>query len=167
MVLPNVVRAGLQSGSIMMGADVATQTLIEQHDDWDWKRTARFGSAGLFLHGPYFYKGFQLIDRFFGGKTASPNLSVVLYKTASAQFLLFPPFLVGLFAFLGVLEGSPDVYQKVVHRVPQAFVNGCLYWPVANGLNFALVSPHWRVPYLAASSGFWNAYLSWFNNASD
>ena len=150
----------------MMGADVVTQTLIEQHD-CDWKRTARFGSAGLFLHGPYFFKGFQLVDRYIGGKTTSTSLSVVLYKTAAAQFVLFPPFLVALFSFLGVLEGSPNVYQKVVHHVPQAFVNGCLYWPVANGVNFALVAPQWRVPYLAASSGVWNAYLSWFNNARE
>ena len=32
----------------------------------DWKRTSRFAILGLTLHGPWFFKGFQFIDRVCG-----------------------------------------------------------------------------------------------------
>jgi protein Mpv17 len=150
----------------MSVADVATQLLIEgkSEDEYDPKRTLRWTLAGLVLHGPYFFAGFSVVDKYFG-TAAAPSLAVVAKKTAVAQFVLFPPYLVALFGLMGVLEQhDPDIIgQKIRQRVPEAFLGGCVYWPVANGINFAFVSPTLRVPYLAASASVWNSYLSWTN----
>jgi hypothetical protein len=88
---------------------------------------------------------------------------------------------VGLFTYMGVMEQLQQqahhqqvqtpplqerissISQKVRQRVPEAFCSGCVYWPVANSINFALVPPTVRVPYLALSAGVWNCYLSWMN----
>lgn len=78
--------------------------------------------------------------------------------------MLFPPYLVALFTYLGLAEGNPDVAQKVRHKVPEAFIAGCVFWPVANGVNFMFVSGSLRIPWLAASAGCWNMYLSWENH---
>ena len=162
-----VLRAGLQSGSIMCVADAMTQMVIEgkllsvsNNNAFDPVRTLRWGIAGLTLHGPYFFLGFRRVDRYFGAAT---SMSIVLQKTAVAQFILFPPYLVALFSYMGFMEGSEDIPTKVRHRVPEAFLGGCVFWPVANGVNFAMVPSTLRVPYLALSAGVWNSYLSWAN----
>ena len=197
-----LVRAGLQSGSIMSVADVCTQLVMEGRslhlssslndntdttDDksyYDPSRTLRWAIAGLILHGPYFAAGFARVDAYFGPAT---SIKVVAQKTAVAQFVLFPPYLVGLFTYMGLMEqqqqqqaqqqqqqGTPDttttttcssITQKVRQRVPEAFLGGCLYWPVANGVNFAVIQATMRVPYLALSAGVWNCYLSWMNES--
>jgi protein Mpv17 len=162
-MLLNALRAGVQSGSIMSVADVATQLFVEGKslsNDYDLTRTLRWTVAGLTLHGPYFFVGFSMVDKRFGAVT---TLKAVAKKTAVAQFILFPPYLVALFGLMGVLEKHPNTPDKIKQRVPEAFLSGCLYWPIANGINFAMVPPTMRVPYLAASAGVWNSYLSWAN----
>jgi hypothetical protein len=163
-MLTQALRAGLQSGSIMSVADVATQLAVEgktlTEGSYDWKRTLRWTLAGLTLHGPYFFVGFSIVDKRLGAAT---TWKVVAQKTAVAQFVLFPPYLVALFGLMGVLEQHPNIPEKIRHRVPEAFASGCVYWPIANGINFAMVPQTMRVPYLAASAGLWNSYLSWAN----
>jgi protein Mpv17 len=161
-------RAGLQSGTIMGVADICTQLSgLEQRQQshkpssWDPQRTARWASAGLLIHGPYFFYGFSRVDAHFGATVTS--FSVVLKKTAVAQCILFPPYLVLLFSYLGLLERHENIPRKLQQRVPQAFIDGCVYWPIANVINFGLVPSTLRVPYVAISAGIWNAYLSWSN----
>ena len=131
-----LLRAGLQSGSIMATADAATQFFIEEKrtKQYDPARTLRWGIAGLVCHGPYFFLGFSAIDRYIlgkGGKSAS--FAVVAKKTLAAQLVLFPPYLVMLFGLMGVLEGKStqhEIVQKIKERVPVAFASGCVYWYV-------------------------------------
>lgn len=127
-------------------ADVTTQCFVEGRDfykdggfgSYDIYRTLRWTVAGLTLHGPYFFVGFSYIDKLVGPAT---SLKAVAKKTALAQFCLFPPYLVALFGFLGTLENHPNTAEKIRTKVPEAFLSGCIYWPVANGLNFAMVPP--------------------------
>lgn len=172
MFLSKVLQAGIQSGSIMTVADIVTQIGIERksfeelhsskQNVYDPHRTLRWAVAGLTLHGPYFFVGFSKVDAYFGAAT---SLSTVIKKTAAAQFVLFPPYLCLLFSYMGLMEGhaTRTISQKVRERVPEAFVGGCVFWPFANGINFALIPSSLRVPYLASSAGMWNCYLSWAN----
>lgn len=160
MSMPPVIRAGLQSGSIMCIADAFTQRVVEGRPEVNVNRSTQWALAGLLIHGPYFYLGFRQVDCHFGAAT---SFKIVVQKTAVAQFVLFPPYLVALFTYLGWWEKSPSIRAKVRHCVPQAFYGGCIFWPVANGINFAFVPSSLRVPYLALSAGVWNSYLSWTN----
>ena len=160
-------------------ADVSTQVLIEGKTigtaakdpsteatdvSYDASRTLRWAFLGLVLHGPYFFAGFSFLDRKFATKAGSVISSkTVAQKTVAAQCFLFPPYLTLLFGALGILENEPDIASKIRIRVPEAFVSGCVYWPVANSINFKFVPIHLRVPYLALSSGVWNSYLSYTN----
>jgi Mpv17 / PMP22 family len=168
MTVRTLCMAGLQSGTIMGVADVATQLVVDddRHSDnssWDYVRTLlRWSLVGVTLHGPYFAAGFARLDAIFGPAT---TITVVAQKTAAAQLFLFPPYLVLLFTYLGLLEGVEDVGQKVTQRVPAVFATGCVYWPVANAINFGLVPAAWRIPYLSTAAGVWNCYLSYTNAA--
>jgi len=188
-MIGKALQAGIQSGTIMGLADISTQVLLEgKHittaatkdigmtnrntrvnqdgNSYDVVRTLRWTLMGFVLHGPYFLAGFSVIDRRFAGKggVAEVSWKTVAKKTAAAQFFLFPPYLVALFGVLGVLEQNPDIPAKIKTRVPEAFKSGCVYWPVANSINFKLVPNNLRVPYLALSAGIWNSYLSYTNH---
>jgi protein Mpv17 len=162
-LMKKAFQAGLQSSFIMTLADIGTQCAVEGKNlslDYDATRTLRWTLAGLALHGPYFLVGFSIVDKRLGAAT---SLKVVAQKTAIAQFILFPPYLVSLFGLMGVLEQHPSVPDKIKTKVPEAFLSGCIYWPIANGINFALVPQSMRVPYVASAAGLWNCYLSWEN----
>lgn len=137
-----------------------TQQQQAYENYYDPMRTLRWATVGLTLHGPFFLVSFAMIDRYMGAAT---TLQVVMKKTALAQFIVFPPYLVGLFTYMGLMEASDDVIAKVTERVPEAFVCGCAFWPVANTVNFAFVPASMRVPYLATVGGLWNGFLSWLN----
>jgi Mpv17 / PMP22 family len=166
MTFRKLLQSGAQSGTIMAMADVGTQWMernsssSSKNKEYNWQRTLRWTAAGVFLHGPYFVTGFSFLDRRFGAAT---SIRTVATKTVAAQIVLFPPYLVALFGFMGVMEGHPHILEKIRHRVPEAFLSGCAFWPVANGINFTFVMPAMRVPYLAACAGIWNSYLSWSN----
>lgn len=129
-----LLRAGLQSGTIMAAADATTQFWIEgkTQGSYDPTRTVRWAICGLVCHGPYFLVGFSMIDRTIVGKAgATPSLATVAKKTLAAQLILFPPYLVMLFSLMGVLEGKStqqQIVNKVKERVPEAFAGGCVYW---------------------------------------
>ena len=183
-MIGKLLRAGLQSGTIMGIADVSTQILVERKqiasktlqiptitisdcrrnvqdsDSYDPVRSLRWFCMGLVLHGPYWSVAVSIIDQKFAGKCWEN----VVKKTAAAQFFLFPPYLVVLFGILGVLEKNPDVPAKIRSQVPEAFLSGCIYWPFANSINFKVVPNYLRVPYLALSAGIWNSYLSYTNH---
>ena len=174
-MLQQITRAGFQSGTIMATADVVTQTVIEQDRQQpttvvDLWRTGRWTMAGFTLHGPYFFLGFRHLDQFFGAAT---SLKIVAYKTATAQFVLFPPYLIALFSFFGFWESYNNnnnnnhtwqaMSDKICQCVPAAFVGGCFFWPIVNVVNFGFVPATMRIPYVAASAGVWNSYLSWTN----
>lgn len=190
-------KAGVISGSIMSFADVAVQNVVEPAwatgeptkkanafallPHWDPMRTAKWGICGLTLHGPYFFKMFGHVDRFFGPATTFAN---AVTKTAFVQVTVYPVYLTILFAYMGCLEGVPltlpketeedtrslgtlvqtsPLVEKVCRTVPESFLGGCVFWPVANTVNFAFCPAHLRVPYLAACGCAFNQYLSWLN----
>ena len=48
----------------------------------DWRQTARFGTVGLTLHGPYFLHAFRWLDSRFG---AAATLKTVRMRSAHGQ----------------------------------------------------------------------------------
>ncbi|KAF4744304.1 hypothetical protein FOZ62_001781, partial [Perkinsus olseni] len=82
-ILPErqTVKAGLQSGTVMMIGDAVAQTFVGT-EAYAPGRSARFALVGCTLHGPYFFMCFRHLDRFFG---PAVNLRTVLTKTAVAQ----------------------------------------------------------------------------------
>lgn len=163
MMLRQAARSGAQSGTIMTLADIGTQVFVEgkKKDEYSVERTLRWTVTGLTLHGPYFWAGFRWLDSQFG---ATSTLRVAATKTVVGQLCLFPPYLVILFSAMGYMEGHPNIPLKIQTHVPEAFKNGCVFWPIANLFNFSFVPPNMRVPYLACVGGLWNSYLSLINS---
>lgn len=155
MAAGDVLQQGLAAASTP-GRRVAKPPLASS---WDARRTARFAAVGLALHGPWFFAGFRTLDARWPGNA----LSAVVTKTAVGQVTLFPAYLVTALFALAALEGVPpaDAAARSRAAFPRAFAAGCVFWPAANLVNFALVPPGMaRVAYVNAAAILWNAYLS-------
>ena len=87
--------------------------------NYDPLRTLRWATVGLTLHGPYFFLSFGKLDQRIIGTTVTNSIYTVAKKTAIAQLLIFPPYLVGLFTYMGIMEGgTPPKYSpryKIVY----------------------------------------------------
>ena len=169
-----LLRAGLTSSGIMTVADILAQGIErrvlgstpDNPRDYDPYRTARFAVVGLTLHGPYFQRGFAMVDRRFGpslSKAGKPAWGVIAKKVGTTQFALNAPFMVCLFAWMGVLEGRREpaaVWDNVKQKWPAAFWAGNVFWPCANFVNFRFLGPQHRVAYVASCGAVWNTYIS-------
>lgn len=79
---------------------------------------------------------------------------------------MFPVYLAAFFPTMALLEGhSPHhALDRTVAQVPTAFVGGCIFWPLANLLNFLYVPAGVaRVRFVGGLSILWGAVLSWLN----
>lgn len=87
-------------------------------------------------------------------------------KSLFGQVTVFPLYLSAFFPTMALLEGhSPQhAVERAVAQVPSAFVGGCVFWPVANLVNFLYVPAGVaRVRYVGVLSVLWGAVLSWLN----
>lgn len=160
-----LVKSGLTSAGIMTVADILAQLLQRvggsaggKEGGFDPARTLRFAVVGLTCHGPFFYAGFGWVDRLFGSPltaTGSVMWKVLAKKVLTTQLILNPPYMVILFAWMGILEGrrsGSSIMNNVVAKWPAAFWMGNLFWPVANTINFRFLGPEYRVACTLPSS---------------
>lgn len=180
-------RAGLQSGSIMTVSDVGIQFGLngrtwqgfspeqkakdsktsQSPDAYDIVRTLRWTACGFFLHGPYFLTTFGFVDRIFG---PAVGMNVVMKKMMFVQCSIFPTYLALLYTLMGGLEGLktvPELQAKIQRQVPDAFLGGCVFWPIANTINFKFVPSSMRVPYLAGAGLIYNSFLTYLNQREE
>ena len=77
MSLHLTLKAGVTSGIIHVVADIVAQavetrgqSLTNPAEAHNAERTKRFALVGLTLHGPFFQRGFALVDKRFGAPTS-------------------------------------------------------------------------------------------------
>ncbi|KAF8058305.1 mpv17l2 [Scenedesmus sp. PABB004] len=165
-MLSPIQRAAATSVTLMAAGDVISQAIARRrappgpgrHADLDLARTARFAAIGL-LHGPFFYKGFRLLDARFG---AERTLRAAATKTLVGQVTLFPVFTSLFLMATALLEGAgPRAgVSRVADKAPGLLVAGTAYWPAVNMVSFMLVPPERRVLAVNVAAIGWNAYLS-------
>jgi protein Mpv17 len=172
-----ILKASLTSGSVFILGDITNQ-LIQKHGDSEvhkkslvhtvgelnWNQTMQFGFIGFTLHGPYFRKGLQYLDKWFG---TTADIKAVLLKSIAGQFIIFPPYVAMYLAYSSVLNGR-DPIRGILDQFPRIVTNGVLVWPFANVINFRFIPMDYRLLYINAVGVGWNSYISWetFNNES-
>lgn len=162
-----VLRAAAVSGCTMAAGDVLCQAIRARQAGRDiridWRQTARFGTVGLTLHGPFFYHGFRFLDARFG---ASVDLKMATIKACAGNFTIFPLYLGSFFLYMGLLEGltPPQAVQKLRQAFVPTYTAGWGFWLPANLVNFVFVPPTGRVLFANAAGLIWNAILSLENS---
>ncbi|CAG9466617.1 unnamed protein product [Pedinophyceae sp. YPF-701] len=132
----------------------------------DLDRTARFALVGVTLHGPFFLFGFKWLDAVNVGPPGT--LRTAISKSLLGQVTLFPAYLSAFSAYMGYLEGlrGQEIYDKWRSFIWPTFRTGCIIWPPANVINFAMVPPSGRVLYINCVGIIWNTILSYMNASS-
>ena len=68
MLSRGMMKGGITSGAIHVASDAVAQGLETRGvaysmDEYDFRRTQRFGLLGLTLHGPYFFLVFFFLEK--------------------------------------------------------------------------------------------------------
>ncbi|XP_004364620.1 hypothetical protein CAOG_01752 [Capsaspora owczarzaki ATCC 30864] len=129
------------------------QQRIEGVEGWDWRRTARMGSVGMFL-GPCNHYWYRMIDSKF---PTAVNFKQVTVKVLCDHF----------YTGMALMHGNSmaEYKKELVDKYPHTFMVDCMVWPGLQYVNFFFVKGPFRVAYVASCSLFWNIFLSHMKHA--
>jgi protein Mpv17 len=91
------------------------------------------------------------------------TLKQTVAKMALDQLVFSPPFLAGVFTFLGALEGkSLDEIKGQLGKVwAPTLVRNWIVWVPIQMLNFGVIPARYQVMVSNLAGVAWNGYLSW------
>lgn len=98
------------------------------------------------------------VDRTFENPKGTAAVAI---KTSADQLIWAPVMTAVFFAFLKLLEGTPELIVPTLQTkvIPTVAANYVI-WPAAHVISFKYVPSHQRILYNNAIAIFWNAYLS-------
>lgn len=133
----------------------------------DWWRCIRFALMGLFLQAPITHYYYLLLDAKFP-PTLSPWTLTTLIKLLIDQCLWAPSFTLGVFLFMGLLEGDSlaQIAEQLHHEYATVITCNWKLWVPAAVVNMAWCPPELRVLYCNVIFFFWSIILSILLNAS-
>ncbi|XP_074649510.1 mpv17-like protein [Tubulanus polymorphus] len=140
--------------SLYAGGDVCQQ-VIRRVDEYDLKGTRSIAIVTFSAQGPLYYYWYKLLDRMLPGTA----IRSVIPKVFIDQFLIAPPSLFVFFTGTSILDGKEDIYKDFKEKAMPAFVSGCVFWGVAQSVNFLLVPGHMRTVYVSAMAFVWSNIL--------
>lgn len=98
------------------------------------------------------------VDRTFENPKGTAAVAI---KTSADQLIWAPVMTAVFFAFLKLLEGTPDLIVPTLQtKVLPTVAANYVIWPAAHVISFKYVPSHQRVLYNNVIAIFWNAYLS-------
>jgi protein Mpv17 len=78
----------------------------------------KFGVIGATLHGPYFYKGLELLEKSFGNKK---GIATVFKKSIAGQLFVFPPFLLMFLGYKAFLDNKSPI-EKIRNEFGTSYI---------------------------------------------
>ncbi len=118
---------------------------------YDLESVKRYVFLGTCVYPPVFYVWYKWLDARFKGSAAR----IVCTKIFLDQFVLGPPSLCCFFLLMSWLEGKADVAAECREKFAATFALDCLFWIPVQAVNFGMVSPKYRVPFIGAMAFVW------------
>ena len=138
--------------------------LNKKGDKIDWVRNVRFTAMSGFIMSPlgHYYTAAFMPLVFPVTNKMSVLRKLLFDQTGGATFFL-SIFFVGMSLFEGkrISDGVENLKAKYWISLRSSW----LLWPIANGINFAIVPIKFQVLYTGFVSLFWNIFLSYAQNA--
>jgi len=156
--------SSVQAGALMGAGDAVSQVLIEKRSlkEYEFSRSLRFASLGLFLVGPTLRVWYGVLDRRIG----SVGRFAALRKVAVDQLAFNPCFTAVFLTVNGLTQGLE--LQKVRDNIQRDYVDIMLaawsVWPAVQVVNFTWVPLRHQVLTVQTFALFWNTYLAWKTN---
>uniref|UniRef100_A0A7S0V9X4 Peroxisomal membrane protein n=1 Tax=Polytomella parva TaxID=51329 RepID=A0A7S0V9X4_9CHLO len=156
-----VITTGLKTSA----ADLFAQKVVEQKEDFDWRRHSMFclfgfGYLGCFqyyLYNNLFARWRPAITAAVGARFSAP-VKVFIDQCIHHPTLYFPCF----YLLKGFLEGRPvaDTFERYREDLWENLKALWTIWVPAQLFNFSVVPFHLRIPFVAAVSMAWTIILS-------
>ncbi|XP_054157901.1 protein Mpv17-like [Oppia nitens] len=147
------------TGVLLAAGDVIAQKGVEKQEQWNWKRTAKFGAFGLLFIGPVIRNWLVFLERAFGETGKWTPIKKVL-----ADQLCFNPVLqFTALPVLGVMNGETmaQIRANIEKNYVDIMIAAWKLWPFVALFNFYLVPLNYRLPVVALVSLVWNIYYTW------
>ena len=115
------------------------------------KNVALFGAS---VAAPFFHFWYRFLDTRFVGTTPLTIAKKVVLDQLVASSSVSALFLVAIPGFQGEtdLAGSESLLRR---KFLSIYLTGCVFWPLAQIINFRFVAPRYRVAYLGCAAFLW------------
>lgn len=125
---------------------------------WNSTRTVHMSAAG-FSVGVLCHHGYRVLDRLYPGR----SVKTVIRKLLFDQIFISPVLISVCLLTLGALEGSNPhaLATEFRDKFTRLYLAEWMIWPPAQLLNFALLSPRYRVLYDNTISLGYDVYTSY------
>jgi protein Mpv17 len=150
-----MLRAALTSGILFSVGDCINQNFIRKQA-FDFNQNFKFISTGFFLHGPFSFQGFKLLENIFGSSKSSRTVAL---KAITNHLVIFPPYLL-LMLFTSALLDGKDPVKHIQRSFIPIFTNGFYFWPLVNMITFKFVPISLRIVWVNLVGIGWNSSLS-------
>eukprot|EP00892_Ulva_mutabilis_P008479 jgi/Ulvmu1/6002/UM026_0128.1 len=157
---PFVTKACTSLVGFMLGDCLAQR--LEGDDLINITRVLRLGAYGMLLDGPVGHLWYKWLDGTVDRSFENPKgTAAVAIKTSADQLIWAPIMTAVFFAFVKLLEGTPDLIVPTLQtKVLPTVAANYVIWPAAHVISFKYVPSHQRILYNNVIAIFWNAYLS-------
>ncbi|XP_075970088.1 mpv17-like protein [Anticarsia gemmatalis] len=155
---------GMVSYSIIWPASSLIQQTFEgkTFDNYDWWRSARYGLYGSCYVAPTLYSWLTIANIMWPGNSIRAGIIKTFVET-----LTYTPFAMCSFYFgMSILESKP--FHEAVAEVEAKFLPtykvGASIWPAVAMINFCLIPPRNRVPFISMCSLVWTCFLAYMKH---
>jgi len=151
-----IVALGDVVGQYMEGPDEG-----ETHVHFNYVRFCRFASMGMFVQAPITHYYYEALDRYFP-PTENPWTKTTFMKLGIDQSIYAPGFLLCVFVYLGLLEGSSwkEIGEQLETNYFTTLRANWKLWIPATLINLAYCAPRYRVLYCNVIFFAWSIFLS-------
>ncbi|KAH8288719.1 hypothetical protein KR054_008359, partial [Drosophila jambulina] len=162
MALRAYLMDGLKVAAIMALSDTTAQLYVEKKPlvDWDTGRTLRFGTLGFVFTGPVMRRWYFFLD-----SKVPKELPVVpraLRKMLVDQVIFAPPYAFVMSCLVPLVNG--ESVEEIRRRLRESYFTllgiSCLFWPLAQFINFIYIPIDYQAIYVQAVALLWNCYVS-------
>lgn len=127
---------------------------------FDVARCLRFAAYGFFISAPANHHWHRFLDSSIGAQRPTGPTSLLL-KLAADQLLFAPTFTVVFYAWMGVLQGRPDLVAATLGvKFWPTLIAKWSFWPGVSLFNLRYVPQRLRVFVINVFGILWSCYVS-------
>lgn len=155
---------GMVSYSVIWPISSLIQQTFEgkTFENYDWWKTARFGFYGSCYVAPTLYCWLTVANVMWPGNTLRAGLIKTFVETITYTPLAMCSFYFGM----SLLESKQfyEALAEVKAKLLPTYKVGASVWPAIALINFCLIPPRNRVPFISVCSLVWTCFLAYMKH---
>ncbi|KAG7307613.1 hypothetical protein JYU34_007835 [Plutella xylostella] len=155
---------GMASYSIIWPTSSLIQQTVEgkNFETYDWRRCARYGLYGSCYVAPTLYSWLTIANVMWPGS----SIRAGIIKTFVETITYTPLAMCSFYFFMSMMESKPfhESLAEVKNKLWPTYKVGASIWPAVAMINFCLIPPRNRVPFISMCSLLWTSFLAYMKH---